>query len=159
ASSQLGLIEVDLEESGNDGRFGTQPTDIHAAYRALDAYDGKSVAIPVARTGGVTSAVTGPVGGLVAGQAAWVSLADGPTPLAPIAPRRAPAAMEVALGRQAVAIGSRGHTIERLRELLDDVDAYRKNRASFERNAQRHLIAQRLDLEALIPVLDGRVLV
>jgi len=155
ASTQLGLIEVDLEESGNDGRFGTQPTEIHAAYRAVDAYDGRSVAIPIARTGGVTSAITGPAGGMVAGQAAWVSLADSAVPLAPI---RAPAAMAVALGRNAVAIGSRGHTVERLRELFDDVDAYRKNRAAFERNASRHLIAQRLDLEALIPVLDGREL-
>ncbi|TMQ02601.1 MAG: amidohydrolase [Deltaproteobacteria bacterium] len=155
ASTQLGLIEVDLEESANDGRFGTQPTEIHAAYRAVDAYDGRSVAIPVARTGGVTSAITGPTGGLVAGQTAWVSLADGATPLAPI---RAPAAMEMALGRNAVAIGSRGHTVERLRELFDDVDNYRRNRANFERNAARRLIAQRLDLEALIPVLDGREL-
>lgn len=155
ASTQLGLIEVDLEESGNDGRFGTQPTEIHAAYRAIDAYDGRSVAIPIARTGGVTSAIAGPSGGLVAGQAAWVSLADSPGPLAPI---RAPAAMVIALGRNAVAIGSRGHTVERLRELFDDVDDFRRNRASFERNAQRRLIAQRLDLEALIPVLDGREL-
>ena len=155
SSTQIGLIEVDLEESGNDGRFGTQPTEIHAAYRAVDAYDGRSVAIPVARTGGVTSAITGPNGGLVAGQAAWVSLADSATPLAPI---RAPAAMEVALGRNAVAIGSRGHTVERLRELFDDADNYWRNRAGFERNALRRLAAQRLDLEALIPVLDGRVL-
>jgi len=42
------------------------------------------------------------------------------------------------------------HTVERLRELLDDVDSYRRNRANFERNASRRLIAQRLDLEALI---------
>ena len=156
ASTQLGLIAVDLEESGNDGRFGVQPSEIHAAYRAIDAYDGRSVAIPVARTGGVTSAITGPSGGLVAGQAAWVALADSATPLAPI---RAPAAMAMALGRDAMAAGSRGQTVERLRELLDDVDAYRKNRASFERNASRRLIAQRLDLDALIPVLDGRELV
>jgi imidazolonepropionase-like amidohydrolase len=154
-STQLGLVEVDLEESGNDGRFGTQPTEIHAAYRAIDAYDARSVAIPVARTGGVTSAITGPSGGLVAGQAAWVSLADSAAPLAPI---RAPAAMVLAFGRNAVAIASRGHTVERLRELFDDVDNYRRNRAGFERNALRRLSAQRLDLEALIPVLDGRVL-
>jgi imidazolonepropionase-like amidohydrolase len=156
ASTQLGLIEIDLEESANDGRFGTQPTDIHAAYRAIDAYDGRSVAIPVARTGGVTSAITGPTGGMVAGQAVWVSLADNASPLAPI---RAPAAMNVSLGREAVAIGSRGHTVERLRELFDDVDAYRRNRGNFERNASRRLSAQRLDLDALIPVLDGRELV
>jgi imidazolonepropionase-like amidohydrolase len=155
-STHLGLVEIDLEETANDGRFTTQPTEIHAAYRAVDAYNGRSVAIPVARTGGVTSAITGPSGGLVAGQAAWVSLADSVTPLAPI---RTPAAMEVSLGRAAMAIGSRGHTIERLRELFDDVDNYRRNRANFERNASRRLIAQRLDLEALIPVLDGRELV
>jgi imidazolonepropionase-like amidohydrolase len=70
AHTQLGLVEVDAEESGNDGRFGSQPTEIHAAYRAADAFNGRSVAIPVARTGGVTSAITGPSGGLVAGQAA-----------------------------------------------------------------------------------------
>ncbi|HEX3763576.1 MAG TPA: amidohydrolase family protein [Kofleriaceae bacterium] len=155
ASTLLGLVEVELEEAGNDGRFGNQPTEIHAAYRAIDAYDGRAVAIPVARTGGVTSAITGPRGGLVAGQAAWVALADSAAPLAPI---RAPAAMQIALGRDAMAAGSRGQTIERLRELFDDVDAYRRNRDAFERNASRHLIAQRLDLEALIPVLDGREL-
>ena len=155
SATQLGLIEVDAEESGNDGRFGAQPTEIHAAYRAVDGYDGRSVGIPVARTGGLTSAITGPSGGLVAGQAAWVSLADAAAPLAPI---RAPAAMVIALGRNAMPAGSRGQTVERLRELFDDVDAYRRNRAGFERNASRHLIAQRLDLEALIPVLDGRVL-
>lgn len=155
AATQLGLIEVDLEESGNDGRFGTQPTEIHAAYRAVDAYDPRSVAIPIARSGGVTSAITGPTGGLVAGQAAWVSLADAAGPLPAI---RAPVAMNIALGRNAVAIGSRGYTVERLRELFDDVDAYRRNRAAFERNASRAFAARRLDLEALIPVLDGREL-
>ena len=152
-STLLGLIEIDLEPSGNDGRFGTAPTEIHAAFRTPDAYDARSVAIPVARTGGVTSAITGPVGGLVAGQAAWVSLADaGPTTL------KFPSAMNAALGRASVAVGSRGQAIEKLRELFDDVDAYRKNRGGFDRNQSRKLAANRLDLEALIPVLEGRVL-
>jgi len=155
ASTQIGLVEVDAEDTANDGRFGTQPTEVHAGYRTMDAYNSRSVAIPVARTGGVTSAITGPAGGLIAGQSAWVSLADSATPLAAL---RAPAAMEAALGRAALAVGSRGHTVERLRELFDDVDAYRRNRANFERNASRRLIAQRLDLEAMIPVLEGREL-
>lgn len=155
AASQIGLIEIDAEETANDGRFGTQPSDVHAGYRAIDAYDGRTIAVPIARTGGVTSAITGPTGGLVAGQAAWVSLADSTAPLAAI---RAPAAMQAALGRAAVALGSRGYTVERLRELFDDVDDYRRNRANFERNQARRLSAQRLDLEALIPVLDGREL-
>jgi imidazolonepropionase-like amidohydrolase len=155
AASQIGLIEIDAEETANDGRFGTQPSEVHAGYRAIDAYDGRTIAVPIARTGGVTSAITGPTGGLVAGQAAWVSLADSTAPLAAI---RTAAAMQAALGRSAVALGSRGHTVERLRELFDDVDDYRRNRANFERNQSRRLSAQRLDLDALIPVLDGREL-
>jgi imidazolonepropionase-like amidohydrolase len=96
--------------------------------------------------------VTGPSGGLVAGQAAFVSLAEAAT-----APIQAPIAMNAALGPGAIANGSRGHAAERLRELLDDADAYRKNRGAFERNQSRRLAANRLDLEALGPVLDGRL--
>ena len=154
ACSQLGLVEIELEPSANDGAFGTQPTEIHAAYRTTDAFDPRSVSIPVARTGGVTSAIVGPQGGLVAGQAAWVSLAGGAAAPAPV---RAPAAMNAALGRGAIAQASRGHAVERLRELLDDVAAYRRNRGAFDRNQSRPLAANRLDLEALIPVLEGRV--
>jgi imidazolonepropionase-like amidohydrolase len=55
-------------------------------------------------------------------------------------------------------MASRGIAVERLRELFDDVDAFRKNKAAFERNQSRRLAAARLDLEALIPVLEGRLL-
>lgn len=153
AFSQLGLIEIELEASAVDGRFGPSAADIHAAYRAVDAYNARSVGIHVARTGGVTSALTGPVGGLVAGQAAFVSLAD-----AADAPLQAPVAMVAALGPRAVVSGSRGEAAERLRELLDDAEVYRRNRGAFERNQARRMAAGRLDLEALIPVLEGRVL-
>jgi len=152
ASSMLGLIEIDLEASGNDGRFGTQPIEIHAAYRSSDAFDARSVSIPVARGGGVTSAVIGPRGGLIAGQAAFVSL--GVT----TAPIRNLIAMHAAFGPGATSMSSRGYSVERLRELFDDVDAYRKNRAGFDRGQSRKLNAGRLDLEALIPVLEGRTL-
>jgi imidazolonepropionase-like amidohydrolase len=151
ASTMLGLIEVDLEESGNDGRFGVHPTEIHAAYRSSDAFDAQSVAIPVARAGGVTSAIVGPRGGLIAGQAAYVSLGSGA-----VAPLRPSVAMHAMLGPGANAMKSRGYSIEKLRQLFDDVDAYRRNKAGFDRNQSRKLAAERLDLEALIPVLEGR---
>ena len=155
ASTQIGLVEVDLEATGNDGRFNTQPQEVYAAYRSRDAYDARSVAIPVARTGGVTSAITGPSGALVAGQAAFVSMGGGATPPAPL---RAPIAMIAALGRGSNQLASRGHAVEKLRELFDDVDLYRKNKGAFDRNQARRLTAARLDLEALIPVLEGRLL-
>ncbi|HRC55384.1 MAG TPA: hypothetical protein PKU97_05630, partial [Kofleriaceae bacterium] len=100
SACQLGLVEVELEPAGGDGRFGTAPTPIHAAFRATDSFDPRSVAIPVARTGGVTSAIAGPTGGLLSGQSAWMSLADAARPAAPVAD---PAAMNAALG--ALAIG------------------------------------------------------
>jgi imidazolonepropionase-like amidohydrolase len=151
--TNLGLIEIQAEREGNDGSFGTSPTEIHAAYRAFDAFDARSVAIPVARTGGITSAITGPSGGILAGQAAWVSLADAPKPPPPIV---APAGMISALGPRAIASGSRGQAIERLREVLDDAAQYDRTRGAFDRNQSRKLAGERLDLEALIPVLRGR---
>jgi imidazolonepropionase-like amidohydrolase len=153
ASTMLGLIEVDLEESGNDGRFGVHPIEVHAGYRASDAFDSQSVAIPVARAGGVTSAIVGPRGGLVSGQAALISLGTGAS-----APIKLSIAMQAALGPGAVQMKSRGYAIEKLRQLFDDVDAYRRNKAGFDRNQSRKLAAERLDLEALIPVLEGRQL-
>ncbi len=153
SATSLGLVEIQAEREGNDGFFGTNPTEIHAAYRTIDAFDARSVAIPVARTGGITSAITGPDGGILAGQAAWVSLADEPKPVPPIV---ASAGMISALGPRAVATGSRGQAIERLREVLDDANQYDRSRAAYERNQSRKLSGERLDLEALIPVLRGR---
>lgn len=154
SACQLGLIEIELEAQSADGRFPAAPDPIHAAFRTADAYDPRSAAIPVARTGGVTSVVSGPVGGLLAGQSAWMSLADAARPPAPLA---APAGMNAALGAAAAANGSRGHAIELLREVLDDAAQYERNRAAYERNQSRRLAAARLDLEALVPVLRGRL--
>jgi imidazolonepropionase-like amidohydrolase len=153
SATSLGLVEIQAEREGNDGVFGTNPTEIHAAYRTIDAFDARSVAIPVARTGGLTSAITGPDGGILAGQAAWVSLADAIKPPPPIV---APAGMISALGPRAIATGSRGQAIERLREVLDDAAQYDRTRGAFDRNQSRKLAGERLDLEALIPVLRGR---
>lgn len=151
ASSQLGLVEIDLEPSASDGQFGAAPDDVHAAFRAADAYNARAVNVAVARAGGVTASITGPLGGLVAGQAALVSLGQGAGPLGP------PAAMHAALGRGGVASGSRGQAAERLRELLADADAFRRDRAAYDRNQSRRLVGGRLDLEALVPVLEARM--
>jgi imidazolonepropionase-like amidohydrolase len=157
--TRLGLVTVALEPSANDGQLGATSPDgdpVHAAYQVIDAYDGDALTIPVARTGGVTSAVVTPTGGLVAGQSAWFSLARGGTADDAV---RAPAAMHASLGAAAAAAsgGSRGRAVEMLRELFDDVAAFAKNRAGYDRNQSRKLTAARLDLEALIPVARGRV--
>ncbi|WP_428264141.1 amidohydrolase family protein [Haliangium sp.] len=163
ASSRLGLIEVSLEASTREGAFPGKGDDVvYAAYRTVDGYNPNSVAIPVTRGGGVTSAMAAPVGGLVSGTGAWVSLVDispGSSPGAP-SPIVSPAAAVYAnLGEAALAAadGSRGMAALRLRELLDDARDYQRRRAAYERNQSRPMAAERLDLEALQPVLAGTI--
>ncbi|MBK9032547.1 MAG: amidohydrolase family protein [Myxococcales bacterium] len=155
--SGVGLVGVDLEGRSVDGRHG--PLDalhadaIQAAYQARDGFAPRAVTVAVARSGGLTLVVAAPAGGLVAGQSAAFAL-DGS-----VEPVRAPVAMHAALGpggAGAVA-GSRGRAIAALRELLDDARAFGRDRAAYERNQRRAMIADRLDLEALQPVLRGAV--
>ena len=159
ASSRVGLVEVDAVGGTQDGRFasGAGSADaVHAAYRAVDGYNSTSVAIPIARAGGVTSTIAAPSGGAVSGASGWFSLADGSTADVTVVER---AAMFVSLGERAAgsAEGSRGQAIEQLRELLDDAKQYAKRRANYERNQTRDMAAGRLDLEALQDVLRGRL--
>ncbi len=155
--SQLGLVGVDGEPESNDGRLGATDAihadPIHASFDVRDAYHPGEATIPVGRAGGVTLAVVTPFGGLVGGQTAAFTLDGAAEPV------KGPTGMSVALGADAAgaAGGSRGTAIETLRELLDDARAYGKDRASYERNARRKLLADRLDLEALQPVLAGKL--
>ncbi|HEX7943066.1 MAG TPA: amidohydrolase family protein, partial [Phenylobacterium sp.] len=53
--------------------------------------------------------------------------------------------------------GARGAEFVLLKEALDDVRAYMKNRAAYDRAAYRDLALSRADLEALIPVVQGEM--
>ncbi len=150
--SGVGLVAVDLESASNDGRFGAKDPvhddPVHAAYDARDGFDPRAVEVPVARSGGITTVVAVPFGGLIGGQSvAWTLDGAG-------APARVLTGMHAQLGGGGGA-GSRGRAIELLREVLDDARLYGRDRAAYERNQRRTMIADRLDLEALQPVLRG----
>lgn len=152
ASTTLGLVEVSQVSEANDGHFSKDADDkIHAAYRVTDSYHDGSVAIPVARLGGVTSAITAPRGSLVSGQSAYYSLAPG----SPVI--QAPLAMHANLGSGPMGGSSRGLVIEKLRELLDDAVTYGRVQGRYSRNQTRPFAADRLDLEALQAVVRGRI--
>ena len=150
AHTSLGLVEIDLEGATVDAeRVGQDP--IRAGFDASTAVNADSSVIPVSAIEGVTSAAVTPRGGLLAGQVAWIDLVAGEHRDIVARPRIAVAGQ---LGR-AVA-GSRAAALAGLREVLDDARFYRDRRAAFERRQTRELAAHRLDLEALLPVLDGR---
>ena len=151
--TQVGIREIDLEPSANDGSASRNNDRIRAAYRAADAYNPQSAVIPVSRLGGITSVGVTPTGGLISGQSAWADL-FGETATDAIA--ASPLALHVHLDAgDDPQGGSRAAALRLVREALDDARTYQKNKASFEKNQSRPFSASRLDLEALTQSLGG----
>jgi imidazolonepropionase-like amidohydrolase len=153
-SDALGRVEVSLEDTANDAQWKRgerQETHVHAALRASDDLDAFSQLLPVARTGGVTSSVSTPGGGVVSGQAAWFAM-DGSI-------LKAPLAVSVRLGLQAKEelAGPHAAGIALLRELLEDARDYGAHKREYDENRARKLTGTRADLEALQPVLAGKL--
>jgi imidazolonepropionase-like amidohydrolase len=71
---------------------------------------------------------------------------------------RAPAAMVAEIGdAQQGGLGSRGELIVKLREILEDARYFQTHRDAFDRAQTRPFAASRLDLEALLPVIEGKL--
>ena len=155
ASTQLGLVEVgqvaDTRNATARGR-----NNIAAAFTVWEGLNTQSVLIAPARREGVTNVVIMPGGqNLVSGQAAIITLVDGMpsdmvlrTPIAMVAQVQAP---------EGAGTTARGELMMRLRELLEDTKAYMRNRAAYERAETRDYAASILDLQAMIPVVEGRL--
>ncbi|MFI4966484.1 MAG: amidohydrolase family protein [Caulobacterales bacterium] len=176
-NSSLGSVEVNSQ--GND--LSVDNPEIGAAFDIQYTLNPASILLPVARLGGLTSAVVMPkpyrarrggdeddaetytAGGggegskshaLFAGQAAVVNLAKGEDILT-----RAKVGMVIPFGEAGagVAGGARGAQIVALKTALQDVRDYMKNKAAYDRAGYRELPLSKADLEALIPVVQGRM--
>ncbi len=177
-NSLLGAVEI--SSLGDD--VDVKTPDIGAAFDVQYALNPDSNVIPVARLGGITTAVVTPraeggQGGagehddsgadatsgapssenahhLFAGQAAVIQLARGQDML--LRPKVAMVSPFGDAGAR-VAGGARGAEFVLLKEALADVRAYMRNRAAYERAGYRDLSLSRADLEALIPVVQGQM--
>lgn len=173
AGAEVGSVSgsVDLRNSSNT---------LSAAFDLSYGLDPWSFTLPAARLGGVTRAVVTPAHaggggghshaddsdfagaghggfhspGLFGGQAAVIHLAQGTDIL--VKPR---VAMVAPFGQAGagVAGGARGATFTLFKETMAEVRLYARNRAAYERAALRSLSMSRADLEALIPVAEGRM--
>jgi len=154
AATALTVVDIgavastrNLSARGRDG--------IAAAFTVWDGLNPASVLLPPARAGGITTVVIAPRGGLISGQAAVLHLVEGD---AADMVMKSPVAMVGQIGTpQQIGAQSRGELMLKLREVLDDARTYSRRKADFERAQTRQFAASRLDLEALIPVLDGRI--
>lgn len=152
--SRIGLVEVSAVEGTNDTE--TEDDRITAAFRAADALNPRSSLIPVNRVEGLTRVVVMPNTGesLIAGQGALIHLGGPGDYLV-----RSPAAMYATLGEGGadLAGGSRAAALLRLREAFEDTRDFIANRKAFEQGERREYALSRLDLEALIPVVQGEL--
>jgi imidazolonepropionase-like amidohydrolase len=155
AGTQLGLVEVgQVSDTRNATARGRN--NISAAFTVWEGLNTQSVLIAPARREGVTNVVIVPGGqNLVSGQAAILTLVDGmPTDMV----MRTPVAMVAQVqSPEGAGTTARGELMVRLRELLEDTKAYMRNRAAYERAETREFAASRLDLQAMIPVVEGRL--
>jgi imidazolonepropionase-like amidohydrolase len=157
SSTNLGLTEVEAVDATNDFRLNEGPNgdQVAAAFNVADGINPRSMVIPVTRIAGVTTAVSRPSGGLIAGQAIAIDLDGNRVEDMLIA---SPVAMFASLSENSrdAGNGARAGQSMRLREVLDDARAWARNRDAFERGATRDFSVSRLDLAALQPVLAGR---
>jgi imidazolonepropionase-like amidohydrolase len=156
AESSTGLADVYMEKSSVEIALNDSYDAVRAAFQVVDGFNPRAAAIPTTRLEGVTGTVIVPSGGLVSGRAAAVRLYGTRVPEMVV---RSPVAVYAQLGLSGREAGWGTHAgqLMRLRELLDDVRQYARRRGDFERNQMRKVAASRLDLEALIPVVEGRL--
>ncbi|HTO72980.1 MAG TPA: amidohydrolase family protein, partial [Gemmatimonadales bacterium] len=153
AGTALGLTQVGSVDATNEG---SHAGDINAAFNVAEGIDPSNVLIPIARIEGVTTAVTGPSGGLVSGQAVIMDLSgDRIETLV----TKSPAAMVINLNENSKSAGggSRAGQLERLRQLFADAQEYDRRRTDFQKNQMQALSAPAAELEALRPVLKGEL--
>ncbi len=151
--TQIGLVEIWAVDQSRDGDAGGSD-EIRSAFRAADAINPQSVVVDITRRGGVTSVITHPGGGLIAGQSAWLDMA-GDSPSQMIV--QSPVAMVMqagAAGGNATG-GSRASALMRYRELFTDIAAMSRDQNAYDVGRMRDLSASRLDMLEMNDVMAG----
>lgn len=154
SSTSIGLGDVgfsggprEITAKGHDG--------IAAGFSVWLGFNTQSVMIAPAREGGVTSVMINPSGGLISGQSAIVDM-NGALMLGDVIVK-APATMVAQIeDDDGAKVGAAGELLGQLRDLIEDTKAYMHRKADFERAQTRTFVATRRDLEAMIPVVEGR---
>ena len=150
----VGLVEIGQVRDTNDAAA-KGSNNVAAAFKVWEGLNPASSVFAPTRSEGVTTVIITPRGGLVSGQAAAIDLSNGQRSELI---RRSPVAMIAQIDdSQSAGTNSRGELMGKLRALLDDVKFYMAHRLDYDRAATRLLSAPAADLEALIPVVQGRM--
>jgi imidazolonepropionase-like amidohydrolase len=157
-ATRVGALDIELEPTSVEATLPPPADPVRAALRAADTYNPAAFTVPIARAGGITSALVVPDGGQISGQAAWVDLSDRDWL------RRGSAALRVAIESSGESpgpplAGVRSAAFLRLRETLTDARLYRANRGPYLTNKLRALSISAADLEVLDRTLARELIV
>ena len=156
--TRVGTLDVELEPTSVEATLPPLSDPVRAALRTADTYNPAAFTVPIARAGGITSALVVPDGGQISGQAAWVDLSDKDWL------RRGSAGLRVAIDSFDAPpgpppAGVRAAAFLRLRETLTDARLYRANRGPYLSNKLRALSVSAADLEVLDRALARELIV
>ncbi|HET9151143.1 MAG TPA: amidohydrolase family protein [Gemmatimonadales bacterium] len=156
SATSLGAMEIEAVDETNDAA--SNNPKITAAFDIRYSLNPWTTLIPIERDGGVTSAVVAPNprASIIAGTGALIRLSG---LRVDSLVERSPVAMFGAFDERAAARtgGSRGDAMLTFRELLQDVKTYAADRQAYDNRARRDLALSRLDLEAMVPVVEGKL--
>lgn len=166
AGTNVGITEIDSVPGTVDT---AELGEFNPNARADVAVNPHSNIIPVTRVNGVTTVLTAPEGGIISGQSALLQLAGWTskemTLKAPVGmhirfPRvRTPAFTEQPQEEEAEKEARKSYTkeLDKLRDLFRDAQAYAKAVGARGQNPAVRRFDRDVILEALVPVVEGRV--
>ena len=168
SGTNVGLVEMDSVAGTVDT---AELGDFNPNAQAAVAFNPHSEVVPVTRVNGITHVLSVPEGGIISGQSALMQLAGWTPPESVV---KAPAAMHIRFPRlrsgnpfgppqpldeDAEKEAKKAYTksVDQLRDLLRDAQAYGKAAAARAKDTKVRRFDRDLVLEALVPVVEGRV--
>lgn len=152
AGSDVGLGVSSLFGESEAGVQG----EVNPAFSPAEGYDPGAITIPLTRTGGVTTGLSGPRGSYIPGRGMAVDYSGARLEDALISSDVA-LLLNLSSGSKAAGGGSRAGTMARTRQLFRDALEYERRKADYQRGAMQDLSAPAAQLEALLPAVKGTV--
>jgi len=153
-AGNMGLREISAVQNTNEGTL--RGNEVAAAFNVTEGLNPASTLIPVTRVEGVTTTLAVPGGDLIWGQAVLIDL-DGTTIEAMVAKSPVGVVADLSENAKGAGGGSRAGVAQRLRRIFNDALEYERRRTDYSRAQMQDLSASAADLEALLPVLHGRL--
>ena len=153
-AGQMGLREIGAVQSTNESTL--RGDEVAAAFNVAEGINPASTLIPVTRIEGITTTLAVPNGDLIWGQAVLIDL-DGTTVEAMTAKSPVAVVADLSEGAKSAGGNSRAGVAQRLRRVFSDALEYERRRTDYNRAQIQALSASAADLEALLPVLHGRL--